>query len=83
MRLLMLTSVGGQGEPAEARRAGVAAYLTKPVRQTQLLDCLVSLMDARRARRAARASAAARLEAFDRADAAHPRGRTTTSVNRA
>ena len=44
MGLLLLTSVGAQGEPAEARRAGVDAYLTKPVRQSQLLDCLVSML---------------------------------------
>ncbi|MGH7499744.1 MAG: response regulator [Gemmatimonadales bacterium] len=44
MGLLLLTSVGGQGEPAEARRAGVDTYLTKPIRQTQLLDCLVGML---------------------------------------
>ena len=45
MGLLLLTSVGGQGEPAEARRAGVDAYLTKPIRQAQLVDCLVTMLD--------------------------------------
>ncbi len=44
MGLLLLTSVGGQGEPAEARRAGVDAYLTKPIRQAQLVDCLVTML---------------------------------------
>jgi signal transduction histidine kinase/CheY-like chemotaxis protein len=44
MGILLLTSVGGQGEPAEARRAGVDAYLTKPIRQAQLLDCLVGML---------------------------------------
>ncbi len=44
MGLLLLTSVGGQGEPAEARRAGVDAYLTKPIRQQQLMDCLVGML---------------------------------------
>ena len=44
MGLLLLTSVGGQGEPDEARRAGVDAYLTKPIRQAQLLDALVSML---------------------------------------
>jgi CheY-like chemotaxis protein len=44
MGLLLLTSVGGQGEPDEARRAGVDAYLTKPIRQTQLLDALVGML---------------------------------------
>jgi CheY-like chemotaxis protein/HPt (histidine-containing phosphotransfer) domain-containing protein len=44
MGLLLLTSVGGQGETDEARRAGVDAYLTKPIRQAQLLDALVSML---------------------------------------
>jgi signal transduction histidine kinase/CheY-like chemotaxis protein/HPt (histidine-containing phosphotransfer) domain-containing protein len=44
MGILLLTSVGGQGEPAEARRAGVDAYLTKPIRQAQLFDCLVGML---------------------------------------
>ena len=44
MGLLLLTSVGGQGEPDEARRAGVDAYLTKPIRQAQLLDALVTML---------------------------------------
>ncbi|MGH7528157.1 MAG: response regulator [Gemmatimonadales bacterium] len=44
MGLLLLTSVGGQGEPAEARRAGVDAYLTKPIRQAQLVDCLATML---------------------------------------
>ena len=48
MGILLLTSVGGQGEPAEARRAGVDAYLTKPIRQAQLFDCLVGMLTRQR-----------------------------------
>jgi signal transduction histidine kinase/DNA-binding response OmpR family regulator len=42
--LVLLTSFGQRGDGARAREAGVAAYLTKPVRQSQLFDCLVRVM---------------------------------------
>jgi PAS domain S-box-containing protein len=38
--LVMVTSVGKRGEAARAEKAGFAAYLTKPVKQGQLCDCL-------------------------------------------
>jgi PAS domain S-box-containing protein len=44
VRLMMLTSYGERGHGEQAREAGVAAYLAKPVRQTQLFDCLTSVM---------------------------------------
>ena len=43
-RLVLLTSVGQRGEGAAARRAGVEAYLTKPVRQSELYDTLATVM---------------------------------------
>ncbi len=46
MHLVMLTSFGERGHGATAREAGVAAYLTKPVRQSQLFDCLASVIGA-------------------------------------
>jgi PAS domain S-box-containing protein len=45
LRMVLLTSSGLEGEAREARAAGIARYLTKPVRQSQLYDCLVTLMD--------------------------------------
>jgi PAS domain S-box-containing protein len=44
--LVMLTSFGERGHGSSAREAGVAAYLTKPVRQSQLFDCLVNVISA-------------------------------------
>ncbi len=44
LRLMLLTSSGLSGEAEEAREAGVAGYLTKPVRQSHLFDCLVTVM---------------------------------------
>jgi two-component system sensor histidine kinase/response regulator len=46
MHLVMLTSFGERGHGAAAREAGVAAYLTKPVRQSQLFDCLANVISA-------------------------------------
>jgi CheY-like chemotaxis protein len=43
MRLVFLTSVGQRGDGARAREAGIQAYLTKPVRQSQLFECLCLL----------------------------------------
>jgi two-component system sensor histidine kinase/response regulator len=44
MLLVMLTSFGERGDGGTAREAGVAAYLTKPVRQSQLFDCLANVV---------------------------------------
>ena len=43
-RLLLLTSVGIRGQAEQARAAGIAAYLTKPVRRAQLHDCLCMIL---------------------------------------
>ena len=42
-RLVLLTSYGQRGDGAKSREMGVAAYLTKPVRQSQLFDCLTNV----------------------------------------
>jgi CheY-like chemotaxis protein len=44
MHLVLLTSFGERGHGAQARETGVAAYLTKPVRQSQLFDCLTNVV---------------------------------------
>ncbi|MBX3333480.1 MAG: response regulator [Nitrospira sp.] len=43
-RLVFLTSLGRRGDAKVAKEAGVAAYLTKPIRDRQLHDCLVAVM---------------------------------------
>jgi|GEM_PF-606521 len=43
-RLVMLTSVGSRGESAELQRIGFDAYLTKPIKMSQLYDCLVTVL---------------------------------------
>ena len=43
--LVLLTSFGQRGDGARAREAGIAAYLTKPVRQSQLFDCLTNVVN--------------------------------------
>lgn len=44
VRLVILTSLGWYGESENARQAGVEAYLSKPVRQSQLYNCLATMM---------------------------------------
>ncbi|MCU1267803.1 MAG: multi-sensor hybrid histidine kinase [Acidobacteria bacterium] len=44
MHLVLLTSAGERGDGGRSRDAGIAAYLSKPVRQSQLFDCLISVM---------------------------------------
>ncbi len=43
-RLALLTSIGQRGDGAEAQRSGIAAYLTKPVRQAELRAVLETIM---------------------------------------
>ena len=45
-RLIMLTSVGARGDAARAQEVGISAYLTKPVKQSQLLDAIVTVLGA-------------------------------------
>ncbi len=42
--LVMLTYRGMRGDAVKIRSAGFAAYLTKPIKQSQLFDCLMTLL---------------------------------------
>lgn len=44
VRLVLLTSLGRRGDAKIAQEAGILAYLTKPVRQSQLIECLTLLI---------------------------------------
>src|SRR5438270_7239394 len=45
--IMMLTSGGKRGDAARCRELGVAAYLTKPIRQAELLDAILFAMGKR------------------------------------
>jgi two-component system sensor histidine kinase/response regulator len=44
VRVVLLSSFGERGHGAVARQFGAAAYLTRPVRQSRLFDCLATVM---------------------------------------
>lgn len=44
---IILIAVGLRGHAEESRRAGIAGYLTKPVSQSDLYNCLTTVMGAR------------------------------------
>jgi two-component system sensor histidine kinase/response regulator len=43
-QLIMLTSIGSRGDVQRLNEIGFAAYLNKPVRPDQLLDCIASVV---------------------------------------
>ena len=43
-RIVMLTSAGRQGDGARCRALGIAAYLMKPVSQTELLEAILAVL---------------------------------------
>jgi two-component system sensor histidine kinase/response regulator len=49
--VMMLSSAGQRGDGARCREIGVSAYLTKPVRQTELLDAILTALGTRPAQR--------------------------------
>ena len=42
--MIMLTSLGMRGDASRMEKIGFAAYLTKPVRRSQLFDCLITVL---------------------------------------
>lgn len=42
--VMMLTSAGQRGDAARCRRLGISAYLTKPIKQSDLLDCIMTVL---------------------------------------
>jgi CheY-like chemotaxis protein len=42
--IMMLTSVGQRGDAARCRELGIAAYLVKPIVQSQLLDAILNVL---------------------------------------
>src|SRR6185295_13593525 len=44
LELIMLTSGGQRGEAARSRQAGISAYLTKPMRRSELLDLIMTVL---------------------------------------
>ncbi|HEX9203580.1 MAG TPA: PAS domain S-box protein, partial [Vicinamibacteria bacterium] len=44
VKLVLLTSFGQKGHGAEATRAGISGYLTKPVDEVDLHDCLCEIL---------------------------------------
>ena len=47
LQLVLLTSFGRRGDAKVAKEAGISAYLTKPVRERQLRECLIAAMTQR------------------------------------
>jgi PAS domain S-box-containing protein len=45
--IMMLSSVGQRGDAARCKELGVASYLTKPVRQSVLLDAVLEILASR------------------------------------
>jgi two-component system, sensor histidine kinase and response regulator len=45
--IMMLTSGGKRGDAARCRELGIAAYLTKPIRQAELLDAILLVLGKR------------------------------------
>lgn len=51
--LILLTSLGQKGDGAKARAAGIEAYLIKPVKQSHLFDCVMTVLSKPRSTSAA------------------------------
>ena len=49
-KIMLLTSAGRRGDAARSEELGIAAYLTKPVRRSELLEVISRLLDNREQR---------------------------------
>jgi PAS domain S-box-containing protein len=65
VRMIMLTSIGMRGHAAECHRAGFTGYLTKPAGQSQLYDCIATVMGGEPGHSTKADDAASALEAQD------------------
>ncbi|NOS77360.1 MAG: PAS domain S-box protein [Nitrospira sp.] len=45
LRVILLTSVGRRGDAKAAKALGISAYLTKPLRESQLVRCLAMVLE--------------------------------------
>jgi CheY-like chemotaxis protein/HPt (histidine-containing phosphotransfer) domain-containing protein len=45
VEILLLTSVGQKGDALRCRKVGIAGYLLKPIKQSELLDAIVMALD--------------------------------------
>ncbi|OQX96427.1 hypothetical protein B6I21_01080 [candidate division KSB1 bacterium 4572_119] len=43
-KLVMMTSLGSRGDVKRLKKIGFSAYLTKPLKQSQLFDCLMTIL---------------------------------------
>jgi two-component system, sensor histidine kinase and response regulator len=46
LEVIMLTAAGQRGDAAKCRSLGISAYLTKPVRQSELLEAMLMMLGA-------------------------------------
>ena len=46
-KIIMLTSAGRRGDAARCREIGISAYLTKPIKQSDLLDAITNVLAAK------------------------------------
>jgi two-component system sensor histidine kinase/response regulator len=49
--MIMFSSRGMRGDAMETKRIGYAGYLTKPIRRSQLFDCIVMVLSGKKANR--------------------------------
>jgi len=66
LRMVMLTSLDSQGEESDAKQAGMSAYLSKPVRNHELWQCLATVLGGQVAMRSDRPRTGARAEVIRR-----------------